>query len=865
MAEKLYLVDGPSYLYRAYHAIGHLSTSRGIPTNATLGMTMMLWKILREERPTYMAIAWDAPGPTFRHQQFEAYKIQRPGMPKDLVDQLPWVRTSLEALGLPILELSGYEADDILATAVARLHASPVELVLVTADKDALQLVGPKVSVLSVLGRTGERVVYDEARVVERWGVPPARIPDVLGLMGDAIDNIPGVPGVGEVTAQKLLRQFGSLEALYGNLAVVSGAKLREALGRYRDQAFFSRQLAVLDAGTPVEIDLERFRVRDPDWERLRALWTELEFSSLLRQLPARAVAVPSAAVPRVDAAGWAAWLGRAGDLVAVEPVVTGSPPDLQLLGLAGYSPAAGPCYVAEPPAVPEGLRLVGHDVKALCGILEARGRALPPARLEDTAVAAYLLNSGRTGYPLEQLCPEAVGEAPPGPLETLLEGKAPAEADPGLLAAWAGARAEGVWRLWESQRPLLERDGLLPLYRDLELPLVPVLAAMEAVGIRVAPERLELLAKELERQLDALLREIHTLAGEPVNPNSPKQLAVVLFEKLKLPPLKRTKTGYSTDVDVLEELALGHPLPQKILEYRQLAKLKGTYADALPVLVHPRTGRIHTSFNQLVAATGRLSSSNPNLMNIPIRSELGLRIRRAFIPEEGWRFLAADYSQIELRVFAHLSGEEALVEAFRRDEDIHTRTAVEILRVPPAEVTPDMRRLAKVVNFGILYGISGFGLAQAARISREDAQRYIDGYFAAHPKVRAYIDRTVAEGRERGYVTTLLGRRRYLPELTSRNAQVRAAAERMAANAPIQGSASDIIKLAMVRLAAALAERGLGARMLLQVHDELLFEVPEAERERVRALVREIMESVMRLDVPLRVDVKEGRDWSQV
>ena len=862
--DTFYLVDGPSYLYRAYHAIDHLSTSRGIPTNATLGMTMMLWKMLREECPTYMAVAWDAPGPTFRHLQFEAYKIQRPGMPKDLVDQIPWIRKSLDVLGLPVLEVPGFEADDILATAAAQLRDRPVELVLVTADKDALQLVGPRVTVLSVLGRTGERIVYDAAKVAERWGVPPERIPDILALMGDSIDNIPGVPGVGEVTAQKLLRQFGSLEALYENLTLVQGPKLRETLGRHRDQAFFSRQLAVLEPKVPVEVELARFRVRDPDWERLRALWTELEFSSLLRQIPARAVTVPSAEVPRVDAAGWREWRGRAGGTVAVEPVLVGSPPEQTLVGLGCYSPGAGACYLASLPE-PEDARVVGHDLKGLVEVALARGLRTPPERLDDTAVAAYLLNSGRSGYPLEELCLEAAGHALPGPLAGLLEGRPPAEADPALLAAWAGARAEGVWRLWECQRPLLERAGLLQLYRELEVPLIPVLAAMETVGIRVAPERLELLAKELERQLDGLLREIHGLAGEAVNPNSPKQLAVVLFEKLKLPPIKRTKTGYSTDVDVLEELALGHPLPQKILEYRQLAKLKGTYADALPVLINARTGRIHTSFNQLVAATGRLSSSAPNLQNIPIRNELGRRIRQAFIPEDGWRFLAADYSQIELRIFAHLSGEEALLEAFRRDEDIHTRTAADILHVAPADVTPEMRRLAKVVNFGILYGISGFGLAQAASIDRAEAQRYIEAYFAAHPKVRAYIDRTVAEGRERGYVATLLGRRRYLPELASRNVQARMGAERMAANAPIQGTASDIIKLAMVRLAAALAERGLAARMLLQVHDELLLEVPEAERATVRGLVPEIMESVLRLDVPLRVDVKEGRDWAEV
>jgi DNA polymerase-1 len=842
-----------------------------VPTNATLGITRMLWKILREDRPAYCGIAWDAPGPTFRHEQFEAYKLTRPGMPTDLVEQLPWVRRSFEALGLPVVELAGYEADDILATAAARLRETPLELVLVTDDKDALQLVGPGVSVLAVLGRTGERVRYDPARVAERWGVPPERIPDILALMGDTIDNIPGIPGVGEVTARKLLQQFGSLDALYASLAVVPGAKLRETLARHRDQAFLARRLARLDPAVPVPLDLPPFRVHEPDWERLRALWTELEFSNLLRQLPARAVVTGS--VPVVDAAGWRAFLARAGGAIAVEPVLTGAPPDLVLVGLGAFAPGAGACYHHLGPdgvpgaagLLPAGLRLVGHDAKGLCGWILAAGRALPTPAPDDTAVAAYLLNSSRSSYPLDELAAESGGGAVPGPLAGLLDGLSPAAADAGILAAWVGARAEAIWSLAGAQAARLDADGLGPLYRDLEVPLVPVLAAMEATGIRVAPERLAALAGELERQLDALLREIHVLAGEAVNPNSPKQLAQVLFEKLGLAPIKRTKTGYSTDVDVLEELALGHPLPARILEYRQLAKLKGTYADALPALVHPRTGRIHASFNQLVAATGRLSSSNPNLQNIPVRNELGRRIRQAFIPEAGQVFVAADYSQIELRILAHFSGEEALVEAFRREEDIHTRTAAQILRVAPAEVTPEMRRLAKVVNFGILYGISGFGLAQAASIDRAAAQRFIAEYFAAHPRVRGYLDGVLADGRARGYVTTLLGRRRYLPELTAKNPAARGAAERMAANAPIQGTASDIIKLAMVRLGPALAARGLRARLLLQVHDELLLEVPAGEREAVRRLLPEVMESVVALAVPLRVDVKDGHDWAEV
>ena len=695
--------------------------------------------------------------------------------------------------------------------------------------------------------------------------MPPVRIPDILALMGDSIDNIPGVPGVGEVTAQKLLREFGSLEALYANLAVVTGPKLREALARHRDQAFLSRQLAVLEGALPIEFDLESFRVREPQWERLRALWTELEFSALLRQVPARAVALPAETVPVVDPAGWREFLLRAGGRLAVEPVLGGSAPDFTLHGVAAYAPAAGAAYHAGRPELPADVALVGHDTKAFVAWARGAEVTLGAGSVDDTAVAAYLLNSGRSGYPLDQLTAEAGEPGVPGALETLLAGTPVGDMDPARVAAWTGARAAGVWRLAESQGPLLGEHALASLYETLEVPLVPILADMERLGIRADPERLGRLAKELDTQLDALLREIHQLAGEAVNPNSPKQLAVVLFEKLKLPPLKRTKTGYSTDVDVLEELALGHALPGKILEYRQLSKLKGTYADALPTLIHPRTGRIHTSFNQLVAATGRLSSSNPNLQNIPIRTELGRRIRQAFIPEDGWRFVAADYSQIELRILAHFSEEPALVEAFQRGEDIHTRTAAQIMGAAAEAVTSEMRRLAKVVNFGILYGLSGFGLSQAVSIGRAEAQRFIDDYFATHPRVRAYIDRVVAEGRAQGYVTTLLGRRRYLPELGARNPVARNAAERMAANAPIQGTASDIIKLAMVRLGPALAARGLRSRMLLQVHDELLLEVPEAETAAVRALLPEVMEAVVTLAVPLRVDVKEGRDWAEV
>jgi DNA polymerase-1 len=858
MSERLFLIDGPSHLYRAYHAINYLSTSRGVPTHAVFGMSTMHLKLLREEQPDYIAIAWDAPGPTFRHEAFEAYKIQRPGMPDDLARQIPYVKALFEALRIPLLEVPGFEADDILGTLVDRVRDLPLEVVLVTGDKDLLQLVGPKVRVFSQTAG-GERLMFDEAGVREKWGVEPVQIPDLLALMGDQIDNIPGVPGVGEKTAVKLIAQFGSVERLYENLPLVGG-KLRETLATNRKQALLSRELATVSARVPLAPDLETLRRKEPDWERLRALWTEMEFSTLLKQIPHSAVQVDREPVPLLSSPE--AFRAYTGGLppaaaLALDWCGAGGPPDPDLRGLSFFHPEVGPAFFPLAKRLPplDGRLVIGHDLKLLLEWALRRGEG--PLRFEDSAVAAYLLNPARASYSLEELCLEAFGEGPP----PAADAENPAE----LMAALAGERARWVWRYWQHAHALLEEAGLRPLYEDVERPLVPVLARMELTGIRVAPEGLEAFGKELERELDNLTRDIHRLAGEPFNIGSPKQLAQILFEKLKLPPVKRTKTGYSTDADVLEQLALGHPLPEKILEHRTLAKLKSTYADTLPGLIHPETGRIHTSFNQLVTATGRLSSTSPNLQNVPIRSELGRRIRQAFIPEEGWRFLAADYSQIELRILAHLSGEEALIEAFRRGEDIHARTASEVFNVPPESTTPEMRRVAKTVNFGVIYGVSAFGLARAAGVDQKAAQKYLDDYFAGHPKVKAYLDTTLAEGREKGYVTTLMGRRRYLPELKSTNPNARGMAERMAMNAPVQGSAADLIKIAMVRMAAALEARKLRSRMLLQVHDELLFEAPTDELGPLESLAREITEGAMTLAVPLKVDIKTGLTWVDV
>jgi DNA polymerase-1 len=854
MSERFFILDGPGFLFRAYHALPFLSTSRGVPSHAVFGMSTMLWKLLREDTPDYFAVAWDPPGPTFREEKFAAYKETRAPTPDDLRSQIPLVKTLFEALRLPVLEVPGFEADDVLGTVVERTRDLPIELVLVTSDKDMLQLVSPRVRVFSTTGRGGDRVVFDEAAVKAKWGVEPAQIPDILALMGDSIDNIPGVPGVGEKTAAKLIGQFGGVERLYENLSLVPG-KLRETLAANRKQALLSRELATVSTRVPIAVDLETFRRRDPDWDRLRALWTEMEFHTLLRQVPAPAAAETSGGdvVTLADGAALAEYLGRvpAGDPLAIESVGEGGPPDPAITALGLYHPAAGAARLAVASPAGEsgrglvaalaGRTLIGHDAKALAEWWLARGGTLSPG--EDTAVAAYLLNPARTNYKLEEVCAELLGEGP---------GIAP----PGTRGKW-------IWDLWAMAPRALAEVGLTSLYQDVERPLIGVLAEMERHGIRIDQARLAEFSRELEVHLERTTREIFGLAGEEFNIGSPKQLAYILFEKLKLPPVKRTKTGYSTDADVLEQLALGHELPARIIEHRTLAKLKSTYADALPLLVNPATGRLHTSFNQLVAATGRLSSSNPNLQNIPVRTELGRRIRAAFVPDAGWRFVAADYSQIELRILAHVSGEESLIEAFRRGEDIHARTASEVFGVALDAVTPEQRDIAKTTNFAVIYGVTAFGLSRGLDMSTKQAQEFLDRFFARHPKVKAYLGRTVAEGRERGFVATLLGRRRYLPELRSGNPNLRGFGERMATNAPIQGTAADLVKIAMVRMARELRAHGLESRMLLQVHDELLFETPAAEVGRLQALATEVMESALTLDVPLKVDVKVGDDWA--
>jgi DNA polymerase-1 len=859
---RLYLIDGSGYVYRAFHALPGLTTTRGLPTNAVYGFTTMLAKLLREEAPRWVAVVLDAPGETFRDGLYAEYKANRAPIPDELRPQIGYVRRVVEAMRLPVVEVAGVEADDVIGTLAGAASRAGLETVIVTGDKDMMQLVDERTSLLDTM--RDRRVGPDDVRA--RFGVDPALVPDVLALMGDPIDNIPGVRGVGEKTATALVARLGPVERILERLDEVEASGLRGAKGiRQRlageaAAARLSKALATIRRDVPVALDLEALRYPGPDPERLRPLFVELEFTSLLREL------VPGGAVPEVARAvlGSAAEVEaalpalRAAGAVALVPSLDSARATTAGLRALALAPPAGPVAVlvaSPPPALAALAPLLGDlavtklgaDLKALRVALARRG--LPFAGPSfDLALASYCLNPSRADHGIPGLAEEMLGAAQ--------DPTAPPE-----VAVCRAAHAA------HALRPLLEErlrtHEMERLFRDLEMPLAEVLAEMELAGVLLDTALLARLSGELAGTLEHLMVEIFRLAGGEFNVNSPPQLRQVLFERLRISSrgVRRGKTGLSTDVDVLTRLAAEHPLPARILEYRALAKLKSTYVDALPALVDPATGRLHTSFNQTVAATGRLSSSDPNLQNIPIRTEEGRRIRAAFVAAPGWRLVSADYSQIELRVLAHLSGDASLVEAFAAGQDIHARTAAEVFADrEPAEG----RRLAKVINYGILYGMGPARAARELGVSSGEAAAYIEGYFRRYPGVRAFIEQTVAEARTRGWVTTVLGRRRYLPELGARDPAVRQFAERAAMNTPIQGSAADLIKLAMLEVQRRLRGAGLRARLLLQVHDELVLEAPEGEIPRVSTLVREAMEGVAPLRVPLRVDVRAGANWME-
>lgn len=874
MASKILLIDGNSLIHRVYHALPPLTTSSGQPTNAAFGFVQMLLALLEAEQPDVAILALDAPGPTFRHELDPEYKANRAEMEEDLAAQLGVIRELAEALGLAITDLPGYEADDIIGTLATRARERGDEVLVVSGDRDLAQLVAPGVRVLATIKGITQTKLYDEAAVREEYGVDPPALADLKGLAGDSSDNIPGVPGIGPKKAAALLAQFGTVEELYARLDETPGEKLRALLAEHEQVARLSRWLAQIDRSAPVdEALLEAPRPR-PELRRLRMALGGLESLSLLGRLPPgptsgeTTLAEDERAVEELCArAREAAEVGLALALDGETAVGLALAPDEEhaaYMPLPARGEEGGLFTDVQAAPIPDCLRALledptvgkaGHNLKDAARALDAAGVSLQGFAF-DTAVADYLVAPHRGEQSLELLVAQHFGESVVVP---------DASDDGGLpgRVLSVGAEARAALRLRAPLTERLEAAGALRLFTDMEMPLVAILRDMEAAGIAVDRHRLDEIGDQLSGLMIATAHRAYALAGGEFNLESPKQVAEVLFERLKLPRGRKTKTGWSTSAEVLEELAADHEIVALILQHREYAKLKSTYVDALVRLASPRDGRVHTTFEQTVVATGRLSSRNPNLQNIPVRTDWGRRIRSCFVAGNADSvLLAADYSQIELRILAHMSRDESLLRAFREGRDIHTATAAAIFDVPIERVGPDMRRMAKTVNYAIIYGMGSVALARQLGIKRPEAQRFIDGYFARLPQVKAYMEQTVARAREDGYVETLFGRRRPTPDLRSRDQRTVAYGERAAANAPLQGSAADIIKVAMVRLARELPARAPTCRMLLQVHDELVFELPRQDVEQAAAVTREVMESAAELQVPLVVDVKAGANW---
>jgi len=884
--KTLYLIDGNSYIYRAYYAIRGLSTSKGLQTNAIYGFVNMLLKVVREKRPDYIAIAFDSPVPTERHRLFESYKAQRPKAPNELVGQIPYIKRIVNAFNISVIEIEGYEADDILATLAKKGEMEGLDVTIVTGDKDIFQVVGPNIRTYDTM----KDKVYEERDVIERFGVGPDKVVEVMGLMGDSIDNIPGVTGIGEKTAIELIKEFGSIENLLNNLEKVKKPRLREILKANAEIAKLSHSLATIHTDLPIRVDFEDLSIKEPDNEALLRIFKELEFTSLLRILTPH---------PTSEKKGYTTITSEGDFLNLIEVLrkvaefsidieTTGK--DAMVTEIVGISISVGPerayyiplghihpesphqlqrDYVLKnlkPILEDETIKKIGQNIKFEIVVLRNHGIELKGIDF-DTMIASYLLNSTRPVHNLDSIALEYLDYKIPTYEEVVGKGKKQIGFENlpiDKASEYACEGADITLRLKGILSPLIDEKGLRNLFYDVEMPLVEVLAEIEMNGFKIDKELFFRMSRDVEGELNSIIERIYFLAGEEFNINSPKQLGEVLFRRLGLKPTKRTKTGYSTNLEVLQELSLQHELPKEILEYRNLFKIKSTYLDTLPNLINPKTGRIHTSLNQTVTATGRLSSSEPNLQNIPIRGDLGRRIREGFIAEKGNLLLSADYSQIELRILAHLAQDEILKDAFRRDEDIHTRTAIEIFKLPPESITPDMRRQAKTVNFGIIYGISPYGLSVELGIPPSEAKNLIDRYFEMHKGVKEFIERNLEEAKAKGHVTTILCRQRPIPELMSQNTNTRQLGERLAINTPIQGSAADLIKLAMVNIWRRLHKMGSRAMMILQVHDELVFESPEDEIEEVKRVVKEEMEGVIEFSVPIKVDIGVGRNWGE-
>lgn len=887
---RLLLIDAGSIIYPAYHVMRELATSSGFPTGAIYGFVRTLLKLLHDYPSEYMAVAFDSRGKTVRHERYEEYKATRPLMDEALAVQLPKIKELLEAWGIPSFAKEGYEADDIIAT-LARLAAEKgLPVLILSGDKDLMQLVDERVRLLKPARPPRQEVeLLDREGVKEHLGVPPELVRDYLALVGDKVDNVPGVPGIGEKTAQKLLEEFGSLERVLENAEKVGNARVRESLLKHREMALLSRELVALrevdlELGLPEPIAACRPGPRDE--ARLRQLLEELEFRSVLKELGLAQKAISEGRYHTVLAeAEFKALLDRLANCeeFALDLETTSQDSMVaEIVGIAlafepfeGFYIPVGHDYLGAPQQLgreyvlerlrpfleDERKKVLGQNLKYDAKVLRRYGITLRGIAF-DSMIAAYLLDP-TSRKDLGELAARYLKREVTSYKELSDQDmrKVPIEE----ATRYAGEDAEVVLRLRDLMVQELKEKGLYQLFTEVELPLIEVLVEMELAGVLMDPHVLEEQAKGIEVLLDNLRQEIFHLAGEEFNPASPKQVAAILYEKLKLPVIKKTKTGPSTDSLVLKELALQHPLPEKIVTYRELEKLLNTYIRKLPEYINPKTGRIHTSFNQSVTATGRLSSSDPNLQNIPVRTELGGQIRRAFIAPKGRKLLAADYSQIELRMLAHLSGDENLIRAFREEEDLHIRTASELFEVPKEKVTKAQREIAKRVNYATIYGVSAFRLSKELGIPQKEAQRYLDKYFERYPRVKAFIEEKIREAEEKGYATTILNRRRYLPHITSRDHNLRSYDQRNAINTPIQGSSADLMKLAMLRVYEKIKAGELKADLLLQIHDELLFELDAAEVERAAPIIKETMEHVMELRVPLKVDIKVGENWEEI
>jgi DNA polymerase I len=847
--KRIFLVDGNSYLYRAFYATPHLANSKGTPTNAIYAFISMIKKLRNAENPDTLVIIFDSKVPSFRSAISKAYKAQRPPMPGNLIAQVPYVKGIVEAMGLPMLEKEGYEADDIIGTIVEHLkNHDDMETFIVTSDKDMMQLISHTVCIYDSM----KNQIIREPEVIEKLGVKPVHVIDYLALCGDTSDNIPGVPGIGEKTARELISTMGSMDNIYHNIDGIQKNSVKEKLLAGKELGEMSRQLATIKVDVPIDVSVETLTANNEDPQALRKIYRELEFTSLYKEIQGENNTKrdwPKKELAQLN-------MKHIAILVTFHGKNAGT---FQLDAFAA-SDGEGTFFSQNEndffEIITRAEEIITHNLKPFLITLknipqsiQHRTSDLEPRTtlFFDTMLAAYLTNPMRKEYGIGSIIEEHL--------------------DIGLsLQGAQSTLTECVPYLFELKDTLLrtmESLDLMGLFADIELPLVEVLADMERYGVRVDRKILGELSRDFDGRLTGIVKEIYAISGNPFNINSPQQLSRVLFDTLRLSPVKKTKTGFSTDTGVLEILSLQHPLPKKILEYRTLTKLKNTYIDVLPTLINPHTGRIHTTFNQMVVSTGRLSSSDPNLQNIPIRGEEGMKIRQAFVPEDGSLLISSDYSQIELRVLAHISKDPLLIETFLRNEDIHSTVAQNIFGVSAENVTQDMRRTAKVINFGIIYGMSAFGLSKELGVSQREAQQYIDSYFARHTGVKGYMEAIVEEAYAKGFVKTLFGRIRFIPEINNSDQTVRQLGQRTAMNTPIQGTAADIIKMAMINITAKLKKKGLASKLIMSIHDELVFEVKEAEIVEMEALIKEEMEHVITLDVPLKVSLGRGPNWA--